>query len=772
VRTTLWPSANGQPAYKGPACPDFCLERVSPKPKKTQLYSTHQLVISSEGLSQRPCIVVTSYDGIEQSYYNTTVCEGVKVLSTDKVPSTLEFGRVGGTRTSAFFVAPVTAQYIFNARFDDGGELWMSPNADPRAAVRLLSVTSLSLTSQVTSGSDAASELQSSVNPVCADWSCVGERCFRAFGGHMTADNAAGTCKSFGGLLANPRTKTENDVLKRLVSKKESSYYIGMNDRSMEGHFKYSDGSNAGSAYLNDRQQWSYSNWASDEPNDFNNLENCAVIYSSGLWNDRSCFSTLPFMCEVEFNRGCAAMARSTDPIPMLAGETRFFEVLGYNNANADMSLITATITSEGSPSFTTSDVVGLSAEFFREIRADASAINLTVNGFAAACGPLGVTCDFSYSNDLTPRVDSIQPTVSLAGVTLITVTGSGFSKHPQLNTVDIGGALCVGSTSNDTYIICTISKNDGTAGTFIPVVSVYNLGRAMIAETVKHTILMTIDSVYPMIGSPLGGTTITITGSGFARFGLYNQITLRILNDTKSSGTTPSGSHDMYDDDWHWGRGNVRNVSYQDVLCIPRTKKNMACRRSVQDAGYDCTQGLAWAYDSTINRDSAEWFDFSTASYIECDIESLVLPLRSGSLASINISIVNTTVLTTPSSYLMSHIRSATRNFNCHSSLSHCEMMNMLVQLSRFCHELNRSQSSSSSYVSRYGQVKGWFGEDLVFSGASFVASMLFQFSDSALPVITHINPEVGIPGQLISLHGYNLESHIPLTDTNWYPC
>jgi hypothetical protein len=74
----------------------------------------------------------------------------------------------------------------------------------------------------------------------------------------------------------------------------------------------------------------------------------------------------------------------------------------------------------------------------------------------------------------------------------------------------------------------------EGTAGTFKPAVKVFNKGFAMNPRALEHKILMIIDSISPLSGSLYGGVTLTLTGSGFAKFGLHNEIKLQLRNDTK----------------------------------------------------------------------------------------------------------------------------------------------------------------------------------------------------------------------------------------------
>ena len=63
------------------------------------------------------------------------------------------------------------------------------------------------------------------------------------------------------------------------------------------------------------------------------------------------------------------------------------------------------------------------------------------------------------YSNYLLPSVSQISPAAgSVAGGTIITITGSGFSKNISRNIVYVGGELCTVIASDFKSIQCTTS--------------------------------------------------------------------------------------------------------------------------------------------------------------------------------------------------------------------------------------------------------------------------------------------------------------------------
>jgi len=212
-----------------------------------------------------------------------------------------------------------------------------------------------------------------------------------------------------------------------------------------------------------------------------------------------------------------------------------------------------------------------------------------------------------------------------------------------------------------------------------------------------------------------------------------------------------PKGTHDIYDDDWLWQRGyvgaNGTDLSFSDVLCVPRVIKNVACRYSADDAGIDCTSGLAWAYDAVRITEKANWLDFSTPTYIECVVESLGEPLpRYGMVASVNVTVANTTTLVDTESLAMS-LEEAKSNSDCKGSLSHCLRKDLTT-----------------------GVDLDWFGTGFEYDGATQVAPNTFHFTADHTPVVSHISPTRAMPGSLIDIHGKNFQSNIAFTDTNWY--
>jgi len=64
--------------------------------------------------------------------------------------------------------------------------------------------------------------------------------------------------------------------------------WIGFNDVTTEGAFRWADGSHV-----------TYTKWAWNQPDNHNDYENCVEMkVNGGSWEDTSCGRKLPFVCE------------------------------------------------------------------------------------------------------------------------------------------------------------------------------------------------------------------------------------------------------------------------------------------------------------------------------------------------------------------------------------------------------------------------------------------------------------------------------------------
>uniref|UniRef100_A0A1B0CL44 Putative c-type lectin n=1 Tax=Lutzomyia longipalpis TaxID=7200 RepID=A0A1B0CL44_LUTLO len=63
------------------------------------------------------------------------------------------------------------------------------------------------------------------------------------------------------------------------------------------GGYKYNDGTTW--RWISNGEEIRYSNWVSDQPDNWNNQENCLNTRYDGQWNDLTCTQTHYFICQV-----------------------------------------------------------------------------------------------------------------------------------------------------------------------------------------------------------------------------------------------------------------------------------------------------------------------------------------------------------------------------------------------------------------------------------------------------------------------------------------
>lgn len=100
----------------------------------------------------------------------------------------------------------------------------------------------------------------------------------------LTYNQAEIFCEKAQGKLVTIESEEENTFLTPFVA---VSAYIGFNDLSEEGVFKWLSGKEA-----------VYTNWNEGEPNDSATNEDCGALYTNGKWNDLPCTRATSFICE------------------------------------------------------------------------------------------------------------------------------------------------------------------------------------------------------------------------------------------------------------------------------------------------------------------------------------------------------------------------------------------------------------------------------------------------------------------------------------------
>jgi hypothetical protein len=139
---------------------------------------------------------------------------------------------------------------------------------------------------------------------------------------------------------------------------------------------------------------------------------------------------------------------------------------------------------------------------------------NTIIAGAYAASG--GAYTGKAYIFGIAPAVTGISPASgSTAGGTSVTITGTGFTGATTVRfgvTPNATGAMTVNS---DTSI--TVTSPPGSAGTVdVTVSNPWGTSDTVAADQFTYVAAPTVTSISPTSGPVSGGTSVTITGTGF----------------------------------------------------------------------------------------------------------------------------------------------------------------------------------------------------------------------------------------------------------------
>merc|ERR1711872_130052 len=111
---------------------------------------------------------------------------------------------------------------------------------------------------------------------VCPDrWVVYGSHCYRMYLELHSWSDAESKCQQVGGHLASIHNYNEHEFIFKLAN--NHTVWIGGSDEGNIKNWTWSDGT-----------KWQYTNWNKNEPNNYNNEEECAEISDDyeGKWND------------------------------------------------------------------------------------------------------------------------------------------------------------------------------------------------------------------------------------------------------------------------------------------------------------------------------------------------------------------------------------------------------------------------------------------------------------------------------------------------------
>jgi hypothetical protein len=160
--------------------------------------------------------------------------------------------------------------------------------------------------------------------------------------------------------------------------------------------------------------------------------------------------------------------------------------------------------------------------------------------------GTSAISINDQYTYSAAPTVTGISPTSGpAAGGTSVTITGTGFT---GATAVKFGGTSATSFTVNSATSITAISPAKATGGTVdVTVTTPGGTSATSVNDRFTYTgVAPTVTSISPTSGTRLGGTTVTITGTGFTsaatvRFGATAGTGVTFVSDTQITVTSPA---------------------------------------------------------------------------------------------------------------------------------------------------------------------------------------------------------------------------------------
>jgi hypothetical protein len=186
------------------------------------------------------------------------------------------------------------------------------------------------------------------------------------------------------------------------------------------------------------------------------------------------------------------------------------------------------------------------------------SNISITATAPAGAAGTVDVrvttvggTSATSAADQFTfvpaPTVTSVTPTAGpTSGGTVVTITGSGFAAAPGTGAVRFGATVATYTINSNTQITATSPAGTGTVD--VTVTTPGGTSATSAGDQFTYVPAPTVTAIGPTAGPTAGGTTVTITGTGFAgatsvTFGATPATGFTVISNSAITATAPAGS-------------------------------------------------------------------------------------------------------------------------------------------------------------------------------------------------------------------------------------
>jgi hypothetical protein len=176
-----------------------------------------------------------------------------------------------------------------------------------------------------------------------------------------------------------------------------------------------------------------------------------------------------------------------------------------------------------------------------------AGTVDVTVSTPSGGTSATSTNDQFTY--DTTPTITSVAPSAGkAAGGESVTITGTGFLTTVAATGVKFGGTNATSFTVNsDTQITATTPAH--AAGLVdVTVQNTTGTSANTANDNFTYDTTPTVTSLSPNSGATAGGTSVTITGTGFltatsVKFGVTNATSFTATSDTSITATAPAGS-------------------------------------------------------------------------------------------------------------------------------------------------------------------------------------------------------------------------------------